>query len=297
MIFPVEIEEGCRGLIPTEDLEYSYKHGRITIVRNGETILDKEFIIDPKNKYQFNIDKNPEDSSVYKVDIEPASEVKEYNVANMLPQGEGVNAKPLQKVEEYGPDLMTAETKEEDNALDESANDIDSTDAVVMESNNSDDKKDKDKKEKKKVKIPKETFNLIKGIAVLKAKLKFLTKVKNKSEDNDKAKLKIVDTKKEIIEKEKQKRKIISDEPTEVKSELEKIANEIYDATLKTVDEALTTNYSNEELEQHFQACLNTVMDEARRVSEQATQEAIRASNMSASLAMSGGMNPFMFGC
>ena len=77
------LENGSHGIIPTEDLNYFVGNKRITVYKDGKKIIDKEVQIDDDgNICKYNIicddDKDPE--------LIPATDVEEYNVANMLPQ-------------------------------------------------------------------------------------------------------------------------------------------------------------------------------------------------------------------
>lgn len=77
------LENGSHGIIPTEDLNYFVGNKRITVYKDGKKIIDKEVQIDDDgNICKYNIicddDKDPE--------LVPATDVEEYNVANMLPQ-------------------------------------------------------------------------------------------------------------------------------------------------------------------------------------------------------------------
>lgn len=81
MNYTIEMEEGSVGSVIPAGLDYSYSDGRVKIVKNGETVLDKELIATPTHKYVFDINNDV-------VDVKP---VEEYNVGNMLPQGMGNN--------------------------------------------------------------------------------------------------------------------------------------------------------------------------------------------------------------
>jgi len=81
MKYSIEATEGSSGLIPNENLDYSIRRDRIVIYKDGEKVLDKEFIKDPTKTYSISTDNDT-------VDIIP-DDVEECNVGTMLPQGMG----------------------------------------------------------------------------------------------------------------------------------------------------------------------------------------------------------------
>ena len=77
------LENGSHGIIPSEGLNYFVGSNRITVHKDGKKIIDKEIRINPDgtiSKYNLvcDDDKEPE--------LNPVTDVEEYNVANMLPQ-------------------------------------------------------------------------------------------------------------------------------------------------------------------------------------------------------------------
>jgi hypothetical protein len=66
----IEMENGSSGAILPEKMSYSFADGRIKIVKNGETVLDREIRISPSNNYCVDVGDE--------VDIKPAEEVNEF---------------------------------------------------------------------------------------------------------------------------------------------------------------------------------------------------------------------------
>jgi hypothetical protein len=102
MQYMIEMENGSSGAILPEKMSYSFADGRIKIVKNGETVLDREIKISPSNNYCVDVgdevnvkpaedievlSKSDKDSTVSKNGVAK----EEFNVGNMLPIGQGAN--------------------------------------------------------------------------------------------------------------------------------------------------------------------------------------------------------------
>lgn len=114
MNYIIEFSDGCHGILPNDNIEYSVSRGRVILYKDGEKILDKEVLDCPSGKCEIitNNDNAPDikavpvDGEVINSDVDTHDHDidKEYNIGNMLPQGMGtgvsdVLSKPLMTTE------------------------------------------------------------------------------------------------------------------------------------------------------------------------------------------------------
>lgn len=125
MNYIIEFSDGCHGILPNDNMEYSVSRGRVILYKDGEKILDKEIIDCPSGKCEISLNDDtpdvkaiPVDGEVINkdVDVKDHDIDKEYNIGNMLPQGMGTGVSDV-----LSKPLMTAEdtTESTDDTSDE----------------------------------------------------------------------------------------------------------------------------------------------------------------------------------
>ena len=261
MNYIIEFGEGCHGILPNDNMEYSVSKGRIIVYKDGEKIVDKTITNCPSGKCSINcvdnqlptIDVVPIDGEVInKTDAIPGDpvlgsnkECKEYNVGTMLPQGMGVagvpntSRSPLMMAEDDDSeedDINNPETESTNNNVDEvlfveltlsesAINYINDIDGPVDVTESA---KDVILNFATKVNVHRRIRVLIIEITLLQARLNVMNALKGKAS-------KIAEIKKEIIAKEKEKRDLLDGQTDEVKHAVKKLEKEAIKEAKKEV--------------------------------------------------------------